>query len=340
MLIFSDLSVPVWSAPFPIPANAPADIYAWKCLTGWKREITSLLLVSKSWCHNIRQSIIFNNPIEKLICSAPENLVYDGITFLLQRPQSQQLQKTVFCSTCKESISFLDELLIRATQRALLSCMELLFNAGANASLRIPLVCIGLVSLAQIDEQSWVAIREDAGETRHEKKFAVLRLLLAYNAATELTSVVQTYDETYNNTPLAYAIRNGWVDIAELLLQHGAAYPSEIHNEYAPLEPLRYCAWRGQEEMLRMLFRNGVTMDNSRYEYYGPEEGIYSQEEHPLEWAISSGDLGTVRLLLEMGARTRDMEATVMWHTKDSSEEMKRLVEGYIQGSPRDSSER
>jgi hypothetical protein len=141
-------------------------------------------------------------------------------------------------------ISFLDELLIRATQRALLSCMELLFNAGANASLRIPLVCIGLVSLAQIDQQSWVAIREDAGETRHEKKLAVLRLLLAYNAATELTSVIHTYDETYNNTLLAYAIRNGWVDIAELLLQHGAAYPSEIHNEYAPLEPLRYCAWK------------------------------------------------------------------------------------------------
>jgi hypothetical protein len=37
---------------------------------------------------------------------------------------------------------------------------------------------------------------------------AVLRLLLSYNAATEHTRVVQTYDETYNNTPLASA---NWV---------------------------------------------------------------------------------------------------------------------------------
>jgi hypothetical protein len=40
---------------------------------------------------------------------------------------------------------------------------------------------------------------------------------------------------------------------------------------------------------------------HSRYDYYGPEEGIYSQEEHLLEWAISSGDLGTVRLLARDG---------------------------------------
>jgi hypothetical protein len=86
--------------------------------------------------------------------------------------------------------------------------MGLFLDAGANASLRTPLVCIGLVSLAQIDEQSWVAIREDRGETRHDKKLAVLRLLLSYNAATEHTRVVQTYDETYNNTPLASA---NWV---------------------------------------------------------------------------------------------------------------------------------
>ncbi|KAL2857561.1 hypothetical protein BJX68DRAFT_229125 [Aspergillus pseudodeflectus] len=48
MLIFSHLSVPAWSAPFLIPANAPPDIYAWKCPTKWKREIASLHLVSSA----------------------------------------------------------------------------------------------------------------------------------------------------------------------------------------------------------------------------------------------------------------------------------------------------
>ncbi|KAL2830729.1 hypothetical protein BJY01DRAFT_226926 [Aspergillus pseudoustus] len=81
---------------------------------------------------------------------------------------------------------------------------------------------------------------------RPEQKIRMLRLLLAYNAATDQICGFQTYDITYY-TPLANAIVKGWVDIAELLFQNGAAYPLEINNGYLPLETLRFCSQQGQE---------------------------------------------------------------------------------------------
>jgi hypothetical protein len=85
------------------------------------------------------------------------------------------------------------------------------------------------------------------------------------------------YKDTYGQTPLSWAARNGHEEVVELLLEKGAELESYGRT------PLSWAAWNGHEAVVE-----------------GAELESYSRT--PLSWAARNGHKAVVELLLEKGA--------------------------------------
>jgi ankyrin repeat protein len=96
--------------------------------------------------------------------------------------------------------------------------------------------------------------------------------------------------------PLDWAVRNGYVELARVLLERGAE--AEIYKWHYPVwrwkqlrSPLSLAAEKDMLEMARLLLRYGSDVD-----------GVDPTERTPLSWAAAAGSLEMMSLLLDHGA--------------------------------------
>lgn len=113
----------------------------------------------------------------------------------------------------------------------------------------------------------------------------VIRLLLAQEGI-----VVNTSHDSIGHTPLSTAIYRGYVDIAEILLQHGAKFDISYKGGRSPLWEATFS---GNEEMVVFVYNGGFDPD-------------YRNNHAPLITAAQNGSAELLRFFLDRGA---DLEA-------------------------------
>jgi ankyrin repeat protein len=116
----------------------------------------------------------------------------------------------------------------------------------------------------------------------YNRHFDIAELLYQRGAEVDTVNI--------NRTPLHAALTDGFVDIAEWLLTHGADAMSPLRG----LEiPLHYAVRTRKFQFVRMLLRHGVTVN------------IKNKDDHTsLHLASKEGQVEIVRLLLQHGADT------------------------------------
>jgi ankyrin repeat protein len=153
----------------------------------------------------------------------------------------------------------LDALLVSATMRAFPSCMRLLLENGADASLKAHSPHSGLLHVAVV-----------------RGALDCVNALLPYNPPLELDC-----DETSEpNTPLGLALYHHKVDIVKALIEAGANTNIVIDTYHECFEDLIEFAasdW-GCTAVLETLFELGFTIDESRY-------SDANRDDHPLSRA-------------------------------------------------------
>lgn len=126
----------------------------------------------------------------------------------------------------------------------------------------------------------------DATETGDEPTLqlgmAAMRLLLAAGADAN-------FDAALYGSPLHYACRCGYLDMAALLLWHGASVRLEDVDGWTPLH---YAAYNGRLDCAELLFKHGAPIN-------APDLGGTT----PLYWAIAGNHPDMVKLLQKRGAR-------------------------------------
>ena len=103
--------------------------------------------------------------------------------------------------------------------------------------------------------------------------------------------------------PLMAAIKDGHVRIVELLLNAGA---SPMQLVYGNLTPLSLAATCGDEDVVRLLLRAGVTWVGTDQAVCGEEHTYFT----PLEWAVAFGYERIVEILLHNVKETYSQPAT------------------------------
>jgi hypothetical protein len=111
---------------------------------------------------------------------------------------------------------------------------------------------------------------------------AVVKLLLEKGAELE------SKENRYGQTPLSWAARNGRETVVKLLLEKSAKLESKSKNSRTPLS---WAAGNGHEAIVKLLLEKGVKLESKSY--YG---------QTPLSWAAWNGCEAVVKLLLEKGA--------------------------------------
>ncbi|KAL4871854.1 hypothetical protein BDV12DRAFT_194002 [Aspergillus spectabilis] len=218
---------------------------------------------SESWRAALRHTIIAENPVDRLIHEAPESLVFEAIQALLRQAKQSKteeikIEKKVVCWYCEEGSTYLDGLLVIATELFFVRCMRLLVESGADASLRI-----------------------------------LKSLLLSNNAALGHVMPPGVTDWQFQySTPLEWAIYKGRAEIADVLFKAGAI---------SPVDPVQWCAWNGDEEVLKALLENGVEIDNEKYQNHGLELLYDPQDDHPIDLAILRDNVSSARALIVAG---------------------------------------
>jgi hypothetical protein len=95
--------------------------------------------------------------------------------------------------------------------------------------------------------------------------------------------------DTYNQTPLSWAARNGYEAVVKLLLEKGAELESK-DNRYGQT-PLSWAAGSGHEAVVKLLLEKGAELESKS-----------RNGQTPLSWAAEDGHEAVVKLLLEKGA--------------------------------------
>jgi ankyrin repeat protein len=99
-------------------------------------------------------------------------------------------------------------------------------------------------------------------------------------------------------TPLYVASRRRHVDVAQLLLEHGA--DAKTCNRFGN-SPLRLASQGGQVELARVLLKHGADTESRREEL---SSLLSTLGKSPLLLALEEGHVGVARVLLEYGANT------------------------------------
>jgi ankyrin repeat protein len=95
-------------------------------------------------------------------------------------------------------------------------------------------------------------------------------------------------NDTFSNTPLHWAAKNGYKDVAELLLANAANVNASGDKGHTPLH---WAAFRGHEDMAELLLAHGANVDAEN-----------ADEWTPLHAAADAGHKSVVTLLLANGA--------------------------------------
>lgn len=104
---------------------------------------------------------------------------------------------------------------------------------------------------------------------------------------------IYTYSIGMGDHPLHAAARWGQAESARVLIEAGADL--DAAGGYEDQTPLHLCAWEGSRSVARLLIGAGAELESRT-----------SNGATPLRWAIASGEIELVRLLLESGARVDD----------------------------------
>ena len=135
---------------------------------------------------------------------------------------------------------------------------------------------------------------------------------LYYSAACGLRSVTERLlslhlndvnpQEDHLSVPLWAAIENGHVDIASLLLQHGANPNYVCDPDLGHWTLLHFASCHGFSKIIQLLFDHGADL-NLRDDDQGS----------PLQLASMGGHVGAIQLLLEYGADVNHPESIFGW---------------------------
>lgn len=170
----------------------------------------------------------------------------------------------------------------------------------------------GIVKLL-IDHGASVSDQGQRGETAVlfaavECDVDTLNLLLANGAATDVVCHIKAYDDElgwyYAGTPMHAAADCGWPESVRCLLGHGA----QVDHRLFPCgrTPLMYAAARGHHAVIDTLLRAGA--DPNLRETLPAYN--YDRDFTALHYAARNGDVESVRLLLEAGAKSDAVETT------------------------------
>lgn len=124
----------------------------------------------------------------------------------------------------------------------------------------------------------------------------------------ENDSCVDDGDDTTCYSPLMAACENGYFEIAQLLLKHGADPNRQYEKESDSDEtfstcqeqgyPLTLAIEGGSADIVRLLLENGADIEVSKYDY----DGRYNSHETPLLLALRHNQLEMADLLITNGA--------------------------------------
>lgn len=78
---------------------------------------------------------------------------------------------------------------------------------------------------------------------------------------------INQLEQGWGGSALHVAVRNGRLDIAQLLVEQGAVVDVRGKNDYTPLHN---AAWNGNLEMMKILLNAGADINASNYENHTP----------------------------------------------------------------------
>ena len=138
-----------------------------------------------------------------------------------------------------------------------------------------------------------------------ETKSKIIQLLANSTAKNELHKAIEDLEvvklfiqlganvnakNRYDSTPLQLAAKNGNIDVAKCLIEHGAKL--DMKNKIYGRAPIHYAVIYGKIEVAKCLIEHGAKVDMKN------EDG-----EAPLHLAIENGDIEVVKCLIEHGAQ-------------------------------------
>ncbi len=130
------------------------------------------------------------------------------------------------------------------------------------------------------------------------------------------------YTLGWQATPLHVAARCDSVSAIRLLLERGAE--PAIRGDHDQATPLHIAAWEGSTRAIAELIRGGAPLDVES----GPQH-----KNQPLGWAIASGKVEAVRVLLSYGAPIHDHHRAQATTDGDEAGEPSRRIAAMLDGS-------
>ena len=133
----------------------------------------------------------------------------------------------------------------------------------------------------------------------HNRHFDIAELLYQHGAVVDIEGDI-------NRTPLHAALLDGFVDIVEWLLGHGANAMSPLDGHESKI-PLHYAVTTGKFECVQVLLRHRA----------GMIVNVKNKDDHTaLHLALAAGHLKIMRLLLQHGAdiQARDLSHSTVLH--------------------------
>ncbi len=120
-------------------------------------------------------------------------------------------------------------------------------------------------------------------------------------------------------TPLGYAAQQGSIKVVEVLLAYKADVNAGDKDGYTPLQgAIDYGVGKGGKGLVEMLVKNGANVNVEIDHYRGGST--------PLAWAITSGDVDLVKLLIAHGANVAAVGWVSMLKIPSNTKEIQDLL--------------